>query len=99
MDRAVRMFLVAAIGVMVASSATYGTNNTPVTEEGIAISLPVFFASLISVIVATWTIAQYDRKRVREMDDLIRRLERLETGRPVRSPPSHIQELRQQEKS
>ena len=56
------------------------------THDQILVTLPVFISSIIATAFFTWTIAQYDRKRDKRIDqtqqllsDLTRRLGDLET--------------------
>jgi len=49
-------------------------DGTPVNQEAIVVSLPVFAVSLIGSVSFTWVIAQWDAKRSRRLENLERQL-------------------------
>jgi len=56
--------------------ASSDLQSTPVNEDGIAISLPVYIVSLIATAGFTWTISKYDQRRNRRLEVLEHELSR-----------------------
>jgi hypothetical protein len=48
------------------------------THDQILVTLPVFITSIIATAVFTWTIAQYDMKKLKKLDRTEQLLVRLE---------------------
>jgi hypothetical protein len=77
------------VGLLCGQSYAQDMAESPhpaLTHDQILITLPVFVSSIIATAFFTWTIAQYDRKRDKRIDqtqqllsDLTRRLGDLET--------------------
>jgi hypothetical protein len=66
--------------VGVFSSQSYGQDVAPeptLNHDQIMIGLPVFVTSIIATAIFTWTVAQYDRKRDRKIDQTERMVEEM----------------------
>jgi len=76
------------VGLLCGQSYAQDTDavHPALTHDQILVTLPVFISSIIATAFFTWTIAQYDRKRDKRIDqtnqllsDLTRRMGDLET--------------------
>lgn len=66
-----------AVGVMTGHAQAADGVSTPINQEAIVISLPVFIISVCSTAAFTWTVAKWDNVRTREVMDLKAQLKEL----------------------
>jgi hypothetical protein len=65
---------ITALAVLTDQARAAAVAETPVNQEAIVVSLPVFIASLGAAIGFTWVVAQWDAKRSRRLENLERLL-------------------------
>lgn len=53
-------------------------SSSPVTQDGIVISLPIFMISLITTASLTWKVAKYDSKKNAQLLEAMRKVAELE---------------------
>lgn len=65
------------LAIVSRAGAASAADGGPVTQDAIAISLPIFVTAVIATAVFTWTIARYDLGRNVRIRNLERRMDRI----------------------
>lgn len=64
--------------LVVAEICTLSSVPPLVTEQSMGVSMTIYVSSLIAIAIATWHVAKYDARRVRDNEQIAARMKLIE---------------------